>query len=166
MHAMADSHVFTPVSEARADHVQRSILLSTVTVIEQALQARLVASAPRMATVPVTLRYDSRDPFAVRMHFPAPATLEDSEVTWAFGRELLAAGVSAPSGVGDVRVRPYGYDRTAVEFRAPQGVAIVHLRTGELRRFLRRAQGAVPWGREYQYLNLDQGLSELLRNGR
>lgn len=138
--------------------------MSTVTVIEQALRARLVASAPRMETVPVTLRYDSRDPFAVRIDFPAPATLENSDITWVFGRELLAAGVSAPTGVGDVRVRPYGYDRTALEFHAPEGVAVVHLRTGELRRFLRRAQGAVPWGREHLYLHLDHGLAELLRD--
>jgi hypothetical protein len=132
------------------------------TVIEQAVQARLVASAPRMETVPATLRYDREDPFAVSMAFPPPATLEGVEVSWAFSRELLAEGVEGPAGVGDVRVRPYGYDRTVVEFHAPEGVAVVHLRTAELRRFLKRSQHLVPVGREHQYLDWDQDLAQLL----
>ncbi|MDH2392837.1 MULTISPECIES: SsgA family sporulation/cell division regulator [Streptomyces] len=134
------------------------------TVIEQAAQARMVASAPRMETIPVTLRYDRVDPFAVRMAFPPPATLEGAEVSWVFSRELLMSGVDAPAGVGDVRVRPYGYDRTVIEFHAPQGVAIVHIRTGELRRFLRRAQSLVPVGREHLHLDLDHDLAELMRD--
>ncbi|MEV6399381.1 SsgA family sporulation/cell division regulator [Streptomyces sp. NPDC051907] len=134
------------------------------TVIEQAVQARLVASAPQMETVPATLRYDRADPFAVRMAFPPPATLEGTEVSWAFSRELLAAGVDGPAGVGDVRVRPFGYDRTVLEFHAPEGIAMVHIRTSELRRFLKRALGLVPSGREHLYLDLDHNLAELLRD--
>ncbi|MEU6982348.1 MULTISPECIES: spore wall synthesis regulator SsgD [unclassified Streptomyces] len=132
------------------------------TVIEQAVQARLVASAPRMETVPATLRYDREDPFAVSMAFPPPATLEGVEVSWAFARELLAEGVDGPAGLGDVRVRPYGYDRTVVEFHAPEGVAVVHVRTSELRHFLKRSQHLVPAGREHQYLDWDQDLAQLL----
>ncbi|MFF9909768.1 SsgA family sporulation/cell division regulator [Streptomyces sp. NPDC013457] len=132
------------------------------TVIEQAVQARLVASAPRMETVPATLRYDREDPFAVSMAFPPPATLEGVEVSWAFARELLAEGMDGPAGLGDVRVRPYGYDRTVVEFHAPEGVAVVHVRTSELRLFLKRSQHLVPAGREHQYLDWDQDLAQLL----
>ncbi|MEV6425861.1 SsgA family sporulation/cell division regulator [Streptomyces sp. NPDC051662] len=133
-------------------------------VIEQAVQARLVASAPRLETVPATLRYDRSDPFAVRMAFPPPATLEGTEVTWEFSRELLAAGMTEPVGVGDVRVRPFGYGRTVLEFHAPEGTAMVHLRTAELRRFLERSQDLVPVGREHLYLDLDHDLAELLRD--
>ncbi|MFV0126797.1 SsgA family sporulation/cell division regulator [Streptomyces sp. HMX112] len=133
------------------------------TVIEQAVEARLVASAPSMETVPATLRYDRQDPFAVQMAFPAPATLEGVDVAWAFARELLATGVDRPAGVGDVRVRPFGYDRTVVEFHAPEGVAMVHIRTSEVRRFLERAQHLVPSGLEHRFLELDQHLDELLR---
>ncbi|MEU6975298.1 MULTISPECIES: SsgA family sporulation/cell division regulator [unclassified Streptomyces] len=132
------------------------------TVIEQAVQARLVASVPRMETVSATLRYDREDPFAVRMAFPPPATLEGVEVSWAFARELLAQGVDEPAGLGDVRLRPYGYDRTVVEFHAPEGVAMVHLRTSELRRFLKASQVLVPRGREHQYLDWDGNLAQLL----
>ncbi|MCL7375395.1 SsgA family sporulation/cell division regulator [Streptomyces sp. 35G-GA-8] len=133
-------------------------------VIEQAVQARLVASAPRLETVPATLRYDRADPFAVRMAFPPPATLEGTEVTWEFSRELLATGMTEPVGVGDVRVRPFGYGRTVLEFHAPEGTAMVHLRTAELRRFLERSEDLVPVGREHHYLDLDHDLTELLRD--
>ncbi|MFE2496973.1 SsgA family sporulation/cell division regulator [Streptomyces scopuliridis] len=133
-------------------------------VIEQAVQARLVASAPRLETVPATLRYDRADPFAVRMAFPPPATLEGTEVTWEFSRELLATGMTEPVGVGDVRVRPFGYGRTVLEFHAPEGTAMVHLRTSELRRFLERSQDVVPAGHEHLYLDLDHDLTQLLRD--
>ncbi|MFF5435874.1 SsgA family sporulation/cell division regulator [Streptomyces achromogenes] len=134
------------------------------TVIEQPVEARLVAAAPRMPSIPATLRYDRRDPFAVRMSFPAPATLEGVDVCWTFARELLAAGLEDPAGQGDVRVRPYGYDRTVLEFHAPEGTAIVHVRSGEIRRFLKAADELVPAGLEHLQLDLDHGLAELMRD--
>lgn len=134
------------------------------TDIEQPVEARLVASAPRMESVPATLRYDRADPYAVSMSFPPPATLEGVEVSWAFSRELLAEGMEGPAGLGDVHVRPYGYDRTVVEFRAPEGVAVVHVRTEEVRRFLERAQHLVPAGREHQYVDWERHLGRLLED--
>ncbi|MFE9560691.1 SsgA family sporulation/cell division regulator [Streptomyces sp. NPDC006487] len=134
-----------------------------ITVIEQAVQARLVATAPKVDTVPVTLCYDRSDPFAVRMAFPAPATLEGIEVSWTFSRELLESGLARPSGCGDVRVRPYDADRTTVEFHAPEGVAIVLMMTAELHRFLERASTIVPPGLEHLYLDMDQSLADLMR---
>lgn len=122
----------------------------------------MVASAPQMETLPAVLSYDRTDPFAVRMAFPAPATLEGTEVSWEFSRELLAAGMNAPAGFGDVRLRPFGYDRTVLEFHAAEGIAMVHVRTAELRRFLRRAQELVPTGDEHRFLDLDRGLTHLL----
>ncbi|MEU2440287.1 SsgA family sporulation/cell division regulator [Streptomyces rubradiris] len=134
------------------------------TVIEQPVEARLVAAAPRMPSIPATLRYDRRDPFAVRMTFPAPATLEGVDVCWTFARELLTAGLEDTAGQGDVRVRPYGYDRTVLEFHAPEGTAIVHVRSGEIRRFLKAADELVPAGLEHLQLDLDHGLAELMRD--
>ncbi|MCX2926217.1 SsgA family sporulation/cell division regulator [Streptomyces sp. NEAU-W12] len=134
------------------------------TVIEQPVEARLVAAAPRMASIPATLRYDRSDPFAVRMTFPAPATLEGVEVCWTFARELLTAGLHEPEGHGDVRVRPYGYDRTVLEFHAPEGTAVVHVRSGEIRRFLEAAGELVPAGLEHLQFDLDRDLAELIRD--
>lgn len=134
-----------------------------ITVIEQAVQARLVATAPKVDTVPVTFCYDRSDPFAIRMAFPALATLEGVEVSWTFSRELMESGLNRPSGCGDVRVRPYDVERTSVEFHAPEGVAIVLMVTAELQRFLERASTIVPPGLEHLYLDMDQSLDELMR---
>ncbi|MCX5193395.1 SsgA family sporulation/cell division regulator [Streptomyces sp. NBC_00249] len=137
-----------------------------ITVIEQAVQARLVATAPKVETVPVTLCYDRADPFAVRMAFPALATLEGVEVSWTFARELLSSGLRHPSGCGDVRVRPYDGDRTTIEFHAPEGVAIVLVMTAELQRFLERTSALVPPGLEHLHLDMDHSLAELMRGPR
>jgi hypothetical protein len=142
---------------------QGSKVLSTV--IEQPVEARLVAAAPRMPSIPATLQYDRRDPFAVRMTFPAPATLEGVEVCWTFARELLSAGLEGPEGHGDVRVRPYGYDRTVLEFHAPEGTAVVHIHSSDVRNFLQRSTELVPVGLEHLQVDLDHGLAELMRDG-
>jgi hypothetical protein len=141
---------------------QGSKVLSTV--IEQPVEARLVAAAPRMPSIPATLQYDRRDPFAVRMTFPAPATLEGVEVCWTFARELLAAGMHGPEGHGDVLVRPYGYDRTVLEFHAPEGTAVVHIHSSDVRNFLRRSTELVPVGLEHLQVDLDHDLAELMRD--
>ncbi|MCI3238974.1 MULTISPECIES: SsgA family sporulation/cell division regulator [Streptomyces] len=134
------------------------------TVIEQPVEARLVAAAPRMPSIPATLHYDRSDPFAVRMTFPAPATLEGVEVCWTFSRELLMDGQEEAVGDGDVRVRPYGYDRTVLEFHAPEGTAIVHVRSEEIRGFLAATNALVPVGLEHLQLDLDHDLAELMRD--
>ncbi|MFF4250127.1 SsgA family sporulation/cell division regulator [Streptomyces sp. NPDC001663] len=134
------------------------------TVIEQPVEARLVAAAPRMPSIPAKLHYDRSDPFAVRMTFPAPATLEGVEVCWTFARDLLLAGLEGPEGHGDVRVRPYGYDRTVLEFHAPEGTAVVHVHSKDIRRFLGATSDLVPVGLEHLQLDLDHDLAELMRD--
>lgn len=134
------------------------------TVIEQPVEARLVAAAPRMPSIPATLHYDRSDPFAVRMTFPAPATLEGVEVCWTFARELLVTGMEDSVGYGDVRVRPYGYDRLVLEFHAPEGTAVVHVHADEVRRFLERSMDLVPLGLEHHQVDLDHDLAELMRD--
>jgi len=134
------------------------------TVIEQPVEARLVAAAPRMPNIPAKLHYDRSDPFAVRMTFPAPATLEGVEVCWTFARDLLAAGLHGAEGHGDVRVRPYGYERIVLEFHAPEGTAVVHVKSHEIRRFLDATSALVPVGLEHLQLDLDHDLAELIRD--
>ncbi|MFJ5553168.1 SsgA family sporulation/cell division regulator [Streptomyces sp. NPDC093225] len=135
-----------------------------ITVIEQAVQARLVAASPKIECVPVTLGYDRADPFAVRMSFPAPATLEGIEISWTFARELLESGLRRSAGLGDVRVRPYDEERTVIEFHAPEGIAIVLMESEELHGFLLRTTDLVPAGLEHLYLNVDHSLARLLRD--
>ena len=53
--------------------------------------------------MPVSLHYDTGDPFAVHAVFRAG---QDNEVTWVFARDLLAVGVTRRAGEGDVRIWP------------------------------------------------------------
>ncbi|GHF26720.1 hypothetical protein GCM10010218_04530 [Streptomyces mashuensis] len=133
------------------------------TVIEQAVQARIIASAPPSRAVPAQLRYLRSDPFAVRVAFPAAASLDGEAVEWAFARDLLARGLLRSAGGGDVRVWPCGPHRTVVELHAPEGVAMVQLETGELRSFLARTYAVVPAGGEGGLLDVDGHLAALLR---
>ncbi|MFD6415464.1 SsgA family sporulation/cell division regulator [Streptomyces sp. NPDC060194] len=134
------------------------------TVIEQSVQARLITTHPGGPDVPVVLRYDATDPFAVRMTFPPAATLDGDAVSWVFARDLLDEGLAGEGcGAGDVRVRPYGFGRTVLEFHAEGGAAMVHVRTAELRGFLDLTVGLVPVGEEAVHLGLDRELAELLR---
>ncbi|GAA0499466.1 SsgA family sporulation/cell division regulator [Streptomyces stramineus] len=133
------------------------------TVIDQAVQARLIASAPLDRPVPAQLRYERSDPFAVHIAFPPAASLDGADVEWAFGRELLACGLISPAGGGDVHIWPCGPDRTVLEFHAREGVAMVQIDTSELRRFLARSYALVPLGCEVGHLDVDGDLAALLR---
>lgn len=129
--------------------------------IDQAVQVRLIATAPGPHAVPAALRYEPSDPLAVRMSFPPEISLDGAAVNWAFARELLAEGLRGPAGRGDVRVRPAGHERTVMEFHAEEGVAMVQMRTADVRRFLARSYEAVPEGSEQMQLDVDRGLAEL-----
>ncbi|MFE6778769.1 SsgA family sporulation/cell division regulator [Streptomyces sp. NPDC057702] len=133
-------------------------------VIDQAIRAQLIASAPGTHPVPARLRYEPSDPFAIRVTFPPAASLDGFEVEWAFGRDLLAEGLRQPAGSGDVYVWPCGPERVVVEFRAVEGMAMVQLDTADVREFLRRSYGLVPAGDEGTYLDLDADLAALLRD--
>lgn len=132
-------------------------------VIDQAIRARLIASAPGTRAIPARLRYEPADPFAVRVSFPPAASLDGFEVEWTFGRDLLAAGTHQPAGGGDVHVWPCGPERTVLEFRAEEGMAMVQFNTADVHEFLSRSYDLVPAGDEGGYLDLDAELAALLR---
>lgn len=149
----------------------------TQMIVEQVVQARLIVSMPRSATLRVTLRYRSNDPLAVRMGFPAEYALDGDdgpapnvglesppEVEWVFGRELLAAGLHSAVGLGDVRIRPGVGRQTVVELRAPEGTALLQFETAALRRFLFRSFLVIPEGSEFHHLDPDRALAQLLDN--
>jgi hypothetical protein len=117
------------------------------------------------STIPVTCRlsYDSADAFAVTAQF----TLGQQQTTWVFGRDLLQAGLQAPSGEGDVQIRP-GFDdegRPAVylELLSPEGRALLRASAARITTFLRATQILVPVGGESERIDVDELLRELLR---
>ena len=65
----------------------------------------LMLVVPRQPAVSLwaSLLYSAGDPYAVRMVFHAGT---DEPVEWIFARDLLAAGLGKPSGLGDVRAWP------------------------------------------------------------
>ena len=133
-----------------------------LTDIDHIVQVRLCAPGAGDQEVSATLRYHREDPLAVCLTFPASVSLDGTDVTWTFARGLLAAGLRAPSGDGDVHVWPYGLRRTMIELRAREGIALIDLAVADVRAFLSRSYEAVPAGSEVRHLDVDAVLAALL----
>lgn len=131
-------------------------------VIEHTTQARLVIAPHQARPVVAHLQYDPSDPLAMRIAFPADASLDGAEVSWVFARELLRAGLNSPVGEGDVRLRPCAPGCTVLQFHATEGIAVVEFDTAELSRFLSRSYTLLPTDQEERCLRLDHGLAALL----
>ncbi|MFF0450819.1 SsgA family sporulation/cell division regulator [Streptomyces sp. NPDC004609] len=134
--------------------------------VEQTVPGRLLGGAPQPVAVPVRFTYSADDPLAVHMVFPPSASLSGTTVTWAFARTLLDAGLAAPSGTGDVHIRPCGPKTTTVELRSPEGVALLRFGTARLRHFLLHSYATVPAELETRAIDIDGGLAALLRETR
>src|SRR6202012_2003875 len=76
---------------------------SSSTTISAELGLRLVVPQQTIVPLVASLYYSGRDPYAVRMAFHVGT---DEPVEWIFARELLAAGIEARQGQGDVEVWP------------------------------------------------------------
>ncbi|NGO71184.1 SsgA family sporulation/cell division regulator [Streptomyces boncukensis] len=134
------------------------------TVVERELEMKLVLSPERSAAVPVRLCYRSDDPFAVHVVFHIGSA---SPVHWTFSRELLVEGVFRPCGQGDVRVWPTkvgSRDVICMALTSPDGDALLEAPSLPVSAWLERTLRVVPPGREREALEIDEGLSALLRS--
>ncbi|MEU2155497.1 SsgA family sporulation/cell division regulator [Streptomyces sp. NPDC019396] len=112
--------------------------------------------------IPVELRYDTEDPYAVRMTFHLPG---DAPVTWAFARDLLRDGIGAPSGDGDVRIAPTDAEAVSeVGIRLQVGTerALFRVSAAPLLAFLDRTDTLVPLGQEHRLGDFEEHLEETL----
>ncbi|MFF1304415.1 SsgA family sporulation/cell division regulator [Streptomyces sp. NPDC058307] len=112
--------------------------------------------------IPVELRYEACDPYAVRLTFHLPG---DAPVTWAFGRELLIDGVGRPCGEGDVRVAPAGSDLLGdvlIRLQVGGDQALFRSSTAPIIAFLDRTDKLVPLGQETALADFDTHLDEAL----
>jgi len=132
-------------------------------VITRTVQAQLITRPPATRPLAPALRYETDDPLAVRIVFPAEISLDGEEVAWAFSRELLAEGLRGPAGEGDVHICPCGQELTVIELHAGEGVAVLEFRATDLAAFLQRTYGLVPAGTEPALLDLEEGFAALLR---
>ncbi|KOV76828.1 SsgD protein [Streptomyces sp. NRRL WC-3618] len=130
--------------------------------LEQSARARLVTPGYEELPLVVTLRYESADPLAVHIVFPAEVSADDTSVTWTFSRLLLEEGLEHPAGIGEVHLWPCGPTHTVVELHSPNGLAVVRFRTGQLQRFLHRSYGVVAPGMEDLGPEVERGLALLL----
>ena len=105
------------------------------------------------------LCYRRVDPFAVQLRLSL-ARLE--AVSWTFSRDLLVAGMSRPSGIGDVRIYPGG-DGLLIELRSTADVRALLLADRlHIERFLSDTVSDVPIGSEIDQCDVD---AELIRLG-
>ncbi|MBU7598484.1 SsgA family sporulation/cell division regulator [Streptomyces sp. P38-E01] len=135
--------------------------MATVTT-QHAVPAQMIADETRPFLV--GLHYDTADPLAVRVVFPAEAALDGVETSWFFARELLAAGVDRPTGTGAVRLWPRGEGTVFLELQAPEGVAVVDLSAVAVREFLRETYALLPTEAEAatSEVGIERELAELL----
>jgi hypothetical protein len=129
--------------------------------IHTALTLSLVVPGDDPLPVDATLSYDAADPYAVHLDIAAG----EGVVRWSFARELLTAGVDAPSGEGDVRIIPVaGRDgrRVRIQLSSPDGAAILEAPLTEMVEFLGATFDAVPTGTESDHFDVDALLAGLL----
>ncbi|MBV2354799.1 SsgA family sporulation/cell division regulator [Streptomyces sp. J2-1] len=112
--------------------------------------------------IPVELRYDACDPYAVRLTFHLPG---DAPVTWAFGRELLIDGVGRPCGEGDVHIAPADSEvlgEVLIRLQVGGDQALFRSSAPPLVAFLDRTDRLVPLGQESAMADFDTHLEEAL----
>nr|WP_184729291.1 SsgA family sporulation/cell division regulator [Saccharopolyspora phatthalungensis] len=131
--------------------------------IQTATFFHLVAPASVNAPVGVELRYDSRNPYEVSMSFN---TGKPNTVDWVFGRDLLADGLLADSGEGDVRISPRSDEptRVLITLTSPSGQATFDADADLLAAFVDDSYEVVAPGDEHLFMNIDEALSQLMQH--
>jgi len=109
------------------------------------------------------LRYDPNDPFAVSLAIGVEC---GEPVVWTFARDLLASGVTAPSGEGDITIEPdRSEDREERVLRftlATDCLATMLASTDRIVEFLVETYALVPTGTELDRVDLDAEIAALL----
>lgn len=117
----------------------------------------------RQAAAPVVTRwtYDTTDPFAVTLGIQ---TRGKRWVDWVMARDLLIEGLSGPTGIGDVRLRPEAtedYDIVLIEICSPDGRAALEVDRDLLTHFVDEMLAAVPAGSETSAIDMDAEIQKI-----
>jgi hypothetical protein len=124
----------------------------------------VVSTGTGEAELDAELRYDPADPFAVALAIGVEC---GEPVVWMFARDLLAAGVSAPSGEGDITVEPdphatLGDERALRITLATDCLATMVTPAAPVLEFLVETYAIVPTGSELDRVDLDAEIAALL----
>lgn len=126
------------------------------------LELRLLLGPDTAVPVAGRFSYRSDRPYEVRVAFVSQGR---TVTTWVFSRELLLAGLRAPAGDGDVRMRPFrdevGTRRVHIELRSAESSCALTAKARDLAGWVRTTAEVVPPGREDRYLDLDTHLARL-----
>ncbi|MEO3972818.1 SsgA family sporulation/cell division regulator [Streptomyces sp. CAU 1734] len=113
--------------------------------------------------IPVELRYETGDPYAVRMTFHLPG---DAPVTWAFSRDLLLDGILSPSGDGDVHIAPTEPEELSdigIQLQVGGDSALFLVSAAPIVAFLDRTDKLVPLGEERAFGDFEADLDKALK---
>jgi hypothetical protein len=138
--------------------------MTHIATVSAELELRLVVPGGPSLPVLATLRYETADPWAVRVGFQTGGE-GDGVVEWMFARQLLTDGVARTVGEGDVRVWPSTLDREHfinLAMASPSGSALFEIDRDALVEFLQQTYLAVPTGMEAEVVDLDAELAALL----
>ena len=130
--------------------------------VDREMTVELAIPTRGIGRVPVILRYDLADPYAVVAMFRRSS---GEVIRWVFARDLLAQGLGEPAGVGDVRLRPFRAGAEAgvcIVLSSPDGEVVVRAAAGGLAEFLRATYLLCPAGTEGDHLDVDHELRALL----
>jgi hypothetical protein len=128
------------------------------------LELRLVVPGGPSLPVLANLRYETADPWAVRVAFQTGGE-GDGIVEWMFARQLLTDGVAKTVGEGDIRVWPSVIGRehfVNLAMASPSGSALFEIDRDALVEFLQQTYLAVPRGAEEEVIYIDAEIAILL----
>lgn len=132
----------------------------TASGVTQTLVARLHQADGREIPVKTQFTYQPSDPWAVTFAF---WTGPGGWVEWTMGRQLLADGLTAAVGEGDVRIKPLIAEyRTRMSVASDSGSAVFSFDSDELQELLALTEDLVPWGGEHDHVDLDAEIRDLL----
>src|SRR3954452_9385054 len=138
--------------------------MNPIATVQAEIELRLVVPGGPSLPVLADLRYDTVDPWAVRVAFQTGGE-GDGIVEWMFARQLLTDGIAAAVGEGDVRVWPalHGTERVVnLAMASPSGSALFEIDRDALVEFLQQTDLAGPTGAEAEVVDLDAELALLL----
>ena len=138
--------------------------MTHIATVSAELELRLVVPGGPSLPVIAGLRYETADPWAVRVAFQTGGE-GDGIVEWLFARQLLTDGVAQTAGEGDIRVWPsvLGSEHFVnLAMASPSGSALFEIDRDSLMEFLQQTYLAVPTGAEVEVVDLDAEIAILL----
>ena len=138
---------------------------SSSSTVSAELGFRLVVPQQTIVPLVASLYYSGDDPYAIRIAFHVGL---DEPVEWIFARDLLAAGVNAREGHGDVTVWPSEGASSVgqvlnIALSSPFGQAHFEAVADDIADFLCGTYEAVPVGAETSHVDVDAELTAHLR---